>query len=206
MRMLLLIGLLACVSAAELQEQSPSLVIAPERPATWAQTMKLPGVPNLHVVAPGIYRGAQPTAAGMRELEKLGVKTVINLRAWHDDEDELEGSSLIGEDICFHTRHPEDEDVVRFLSLITDPARQPVFFHCYHGSDRTGMMCAVYRVMECGWSKDEAIKEMTTGGFGYHKMFEDIVEYVEDLDVDAMRGKVILPAAVSGQPSTAPTP
>src|SRR4051812_12829822 len=38
-------------------------------------------IARLHHVAAGIYRGAQPeTAADYRELQDLGVRTIINLR------------------------------------------------------------------------------------------------------------------------------
>jgi len=30
----------------------------------------------------------------------------------------------------------------------------------------TGMMCVVYRVIVQGWSKDDAIEEMTDNGYG----------------------------------------
>jgi protein tyrosine/serine phosphatase len=166
--------------------------IGTDRPATWAVPMDRAGIPNLHEVAPTFYRGAQPTAEGMRVLSALGVRTVINLRALHDDADLLEGTDLGVESICFNTWHPEEEDVVRFLRLVTDPVRQPVFVHCMHGADRTGMMCAIYRVAVCGWTKDEAIREMTTGGFGYHAMWNDVVRYVQDLDVARIRSEAHL--------------
>ena len=48
--------------------------------------MDRPGLPNLHQVSDTLYRGAQPTVEGMGELKKLGVKTVISLRAHHNDD------------------------------------------------------------------------------------------------------------------------
>jgi hypothetical protein len=39
-----------------------------------------PDLPNLHPVAPGIWRGAAPTEAGLRHLKAMGIKTVIDLR------------------------------------------------------------------------------------------------------------------------------
>ena len=50
------------------------------------------GVPNLHKVSTELYRSAQPTAEGMANLKKLGVKTVINLCSFDSDSDKL-GSS-----------------------------------------------------------------------------------------------------------------
>ena len=55
-------------------------------------TVELDGVPNLFRITPTLYRSEQPTALGMKNLEKLGIRTIINLRWFHDDEDEVEGT------------------------------------------------------------------------------------------------------------------
>jgi len=130
------------------------------RPTKWAQPIEKPGLPNLHRVAPCLYRGAQPTAQGMAELKKMGVKTVVNLRK----------------------------------------ARTPVFFHCKHGADRTGTMCAVYRIAVCGWSKDEAIAEMTQGGFGYHTVWTNLIKFIRKLDVEDVKRRAGRPHSARRQP------
>jgi len=56
--------------------------------------------------------------------------------------------------------------------------------HCQHGADRTGMMTAIYRIAVEGWSKEDAIKEMTEGGFGFHAIWKDLPVYVRTLDVE----------------------
>src|SRR4051812_13358465 len=38
------------------------------------------GVPNFHKVDDQVYRGAQPSDAGFRNLAKMGIRTVIDLR------------------------------------------------------------------------------------------------------------------------------
>jgi protein tyrosine/serine phosphatase len=176
---LLLLALAACTA------------FAADRPATWAvaPAEKIPGLPNFFQVAPGLYRGAQPTAEGMRRLEAMGVRTVLSLRAFHEDESLLPETKLAHPRIRFNTWHPEDEDVVRFLRIVTDPARAPVFVHCQHGSDRTGTMIAIYRIALQRWEKDEAIREMTEGGFGFHPLWENLKTYIRGLDIDAIRRK-----------------
>jgi protein tyrosine/serine phosphatase len=153
----------------------------------WGEPLELPGLPNLHKVSDELYRGAQPTAEGMKELEKLGVKTVVNLRFMFSDRDELKGTALGYEHINTTTFYPVKGDVVRFLKIVTDPNRTPVFVHCQHGADRTGTMCAVYRIAVQGWSKDEAIEEMTKGGFGHHAIWKNLVEFVRALDIDEVK-------------------
>ena len=152
------------------------------------------GLPNFYCVAPNLYRGAQPTAEGLRAAEKLGVKTVIDLRAFHTDTDEAAGTKLALEHISFKTWHPEDEDVLRFLKIVTARKNQPVFVHCQHGSDRTGMMVAIYRIAVQGWTKRDAIDEMTKGNFGFHPEWKNLVAYIEKLDVEAVRRR----AGISG--------
>ncbi|MBL7187161.1 MAG: dual specificity protein phosphatase family protein [Phycisphaerae bacterium] len=152
----------------------------------WAERLELPGLPNLHRVSENLYRGAQPTAEGMKQLEKLGVKTVVNLRSSRSDRDEIEGTALTYEHIGMTTWSPDPESITRFLKIVTDGSRTPVFVHCRHGADRTGTMCAIYRIATEGWSKDEAIEEMTKGGFGYHSIWKNLVDYIRKLDVDSM--------------------
>jgi len=153
----------------------------------WAEPLDLPGLPNLHKVCDQLYRGAQPTAEGMKQLEKLGVKTVVNLRYVTSDRDELKGTGLAYEHINMVSFYPVTADVARFLRIVTDPNRTPVFVHCQHGADRTGTMCAVYRVAVQGWSKDQAIDEMTKGGFGHHAIWKNLVQFIRELDIDEVK-------------------
>lgn len=64
---------------------------------------------------------------------------------------------------------PSDAEVEKFFSIVNSPTRRPVFVHCKHGSDRTGMMIAFYRMTNDGWSVEEAYAEMES--LGFHKMF-----------------------------------
>lgn len=150
----------------------------------WAKRIELPGLPNFYKVSDDLYRGAQPTAEGMKELEKLGIKTVINLRSMHSDRNEIKDTGLAYEHINMTIWNTEDKDVIRFLQIITDSNRTPVFVHCQHGADRTGTMCAIYRIAVQGWSKDQAVEEMTKGGFGYHSIWRNLPDYVRKLDAD----------------------
>ena len=157
------------------------------RPAQWAQPVALKGVPNLHKVSGDLYRSAQPTAEGMKNLRKMGIETVVNLRSFHSDRDEIGYAGLAYEHIYMKAWHPEEEEVVRFLQIVTNPRRMPVLVHCQHGADRTGTMCAVYRVAVQGWTKDEAIKELLDGGFGFHGTWANLAPWIRGRDVDKVR-------------------
>jgi protein tyrosine phosphatase (PTP) superfamily phosphohydrolase (DUF442 family) len=167
------------------------------RPETWAQPVELEGVPNLYRISGELYRGDQPSSQGMQNLKKLGLKTIVNLRSFHSDRDEIGATGLAYEHIYMKPWHPEEEDVVRFLKIVTDPKRTPVLVHCQHGADRTGTMIAVYRIAVQGWSKAEAIREMTQGGFGFHPIWNLLPRWVQTLDIDRIKrqaGMKSLPA------------
>jgi protein tyrosine phosphatase (PTP) superfamily phosphohydrolase (DUF442 family) len=165
---------------------------AKARPANWAVKLDRPGLPNLCKINAALYRGAQPTAEGIKELKKLGVKTIIGLRDNHSDKDILGDSKIVFEAIPIKTWNPKEDDVVRFLQIVTDKQRQPVFVHCEHGADRTGTMCAIYRVAVDGWSKQQAIDEMTKGGFGFHSVWVNLPKFIEKLDVKKVKAKARL--------------
>ena len=159
------------------------------RPLVWAVPLEKPGLPNLHRMNDHLYRGAQPAAEGMAELKKMGIKTVLNLRSLHSDADLIGDTGLVSVSIPMNSWHAEEEDVVAFLRIVNDTNNAPLFVHCLHGSDRTGTMCAIYRVAVQGWTKDEAIREMTEGGYGFHEVWKNLIDFIQALDVDAVRTK-----------------
>lgn len=158
----------------------------PSHPA-WAKHLTEPGLKNFCKVNDRLYRGAQPTREGCERLGAMGIKTVINLRDLHSDGEKLEGTGIVYDHIHFKTWHPEDDEVVRFLKIVTDKDKGPFFVHCHHGSDRTGMMCAIYRVAVDGWSKDEAIDEMVKGGYGFHPVWQNLIHYIRNLDIEKIK-------------------
>jgi tyrosine-protein phosphatase SIW14 len=158
-------------------------------PRAWATKIDRPGLPNLHKINDGLYRGAQPTPEGIKELERMGVKTIVNLRSEHSDKESLGGANVTLVEIPMSPWDMRQEDLVRFLQIVTDKTRQPVFVHCLHGADRTGTMCAAYRVVVDGWTKQQAIDEMTKGGFGFHAIWGNLPKFIENLDVEKIKAK-----------------
>ena len=158
-----------------------------ERPESWAVKIDKAGLKNLHCISTNFYRGAQPSKEGMKSLETMGIKTVVNLRGFHSDRRKIGKLQLGQEHFRFNTWHAEDEDVISFLKVVTDTNRWPVFVHCQHGADRTGMMCAMYRLTVCDWTRDEAIREMKEGGYGFHPEWQNLIRYLEKVDIDRIR-------------------
>jgi len=117
----------------------------------------------------------------------MGVKTVVKLRAFSSDRKIIGDTGIAYERIYMKPWHIEDEDVIRFLQIATDPARTPVFVHCKRGADRTGLVCAVYRMVVCKWPREKAVRETTEGGFGFAKKWKNIVKYLEHLNVEEIK-------------------
>ena len=179
------IGLLALITL--LTVNKPKTTPVSTRPASWAEPIALEGVPNLHRVSSDLYRSAQPTAEGMLNLKDMGIETVVNLRSFHSDRDEIGSTGLGYEHIYMKAWHPERKEAVRFLQIVANSKRTPVLVHCLHGADRTGTMCALYRIAVQGWSKERALQEMTQGGFNFHAVFDNLPEWIEELDIDSLK-------------------
>ncbi len=126
-------------------------------------------LPNFAVVAPGIYRGAAPTAKGLAELKKLGVAHVVDLRIERKGQDEEAAAAkrlgLERTRIRMGREAPTKAQVKEFMDIIRQAKAKPVFIHCQHGADRTGAMVGIYRAVDCGWKFDDIWKEMRRYGF-----------------------------------------
>ena len=163
---------------------------APARNERWAQPIALDGVPNLHRLTPTLYRSEQPTALGFRNLEKMGIRTVINLRAFNSDDDEVRGTSLRTERVKILTWDVDDDHVIDVMRMLQKTENGPFLIHCQHGADRTGVMSAMYRMVEQHWSAEDALAELVDGGYGYHSIWRNIKRYVRSADVDGLRSAV----------------
>jgi len=185
----LVLCLAAALAAPTFAQEAapPTPAPAAARPAQWAEPIELEGVSNLHRIAPMLYRSEQPTALGMKNLEKLGIRTVINLRAFNSDEDEVKGTSLRTERVKILTWRIGDDHVVEVMRMLRKTENGPFLIHCQHGADRTGLMSAMYRILEQGWTPEDALKELVDGGYGYHSMWKNIKRYVQSVDVSKLR-------------------
>jgi protein tyrosine/serine phosphatase len=81
---------------------------------------------------------------------------------------------------------PTRQQVKTFLDKV-DAARKgdspgPVFVHCAHGSDRTGCLVGIWRVVNDGWGYDEAYAEMRKYYFGpkFTKLSGTVKSYAQD--------------------------
>lgn len=137
-------------------------------------------IENFAQVGEGLYRGAQPDAAGFGALRDLGIRTVLSFREKHSDRAQAEAAGLAVVEIPLHafidSDPPTDDEVRTFFETVLDPEKRPVYFHCAYGKDRTGTMCALYRIEVDGWTPAEAFAEMQR--FGFHEQYGDLREFV----------------------------
>ncbi len=125
---------------------------------------------NFHQVAEGIFRGGTPSRHGLRALNDNGFKTVLSFR-WRKGPIAVErayveelGMNFISIPLNYWSL-PNKQEIDAFLEIIDDTRHFPIFVHCFHGADRTGLLLAIYRVARCGWSFNEAYKEMVECDF-----------------------------------------
>ncbi len=129
------------------------------------------GITNFGRVNAELYRGAQPDAAALDQLQRLGVKSVVNLRgassASELEERQAQQLGIIYTNVPLRgLGKPSEAEVTRVLGLLDDlPA--PVFVHCLHGADRTGTIIACYRIERDGWTSEEALREAREHGIGF---------------------------------------
>ena len=129
----------------------------------------------------------------MKQLQARGIKTVISLRALHSDKGVVAGTGLKSVRMKMEPWHSDEDEAIFFLKATTDTDNLPAFVHCERGADRTGVLCAMYRVVVCGWTKEQALDEMKDGGFGYNPVWKELVTFVEKSDVNKIKRFTGLP-------------
>lgn len=121
------------------------------------------GILNFGRVSDHLYRGAQPDSAGIKNLKKLGVKLIVNLRmagdGWKEEAAEAAANGILYTNFPMSgATRPKDEQVKQILALF-EKCADPIFVHCQHGCDRTGTIVACYRIQHYGWSNELALLE-----------------------------------------------
>ncbi len=161
------------------------------RPLAWAQPVIGVELGNFYQLTDKVYRSQQPDDEEMRMLQAMGIRSILNLREYHSDKDEARGTSLSLYHVPVAAGDIDDRFVIEALRAI-DQAEKPVLIHCWHGSDRTGVVSAMYRMVFQAWPREQAIDEFINGGYGYHaRFYPNIERYLETVDIDAIRRQVL---------------
>jgi tyrosine-protein phosphatase SIW14 len=160
----------------------------PTRPLAKPCDTCIMGVSNFAKLSSALWRGAQPSKEGFRNLEAAGVKTIVNFRHDHDDLPLLAGTQLKYLWIPARAWKPEEQDLVLFLKVLEDPKNWPVFVHCAEGKDRTGYSVATYRIVVEDWSSDDAIHEMFE--FHYNPIWFENPRFLQRLNAKQVLARV----------------
>lgn len=171
-RLLPVLGLCFFLPFALPAQSASNASAAVARSPVPGQKLHIPGVPNGGKISDVFYRGAQPKEQGLSELKKLGIQTIVDLRA--EDPSRVAWESRRSESLGMRFVHipvnawspPTGEQVAEFLSIVHGDPRQKIFVHCHFGEDRTGVFVAAYRIALDQWSSEQAVKEMYF--FGFH--------------------------------------
>ncbi len=146
---------------------------------------------NFYKISNDLSRSEQPTRKQIQYLSKLGFKTIINLRLLHSNRDKLENTVLSEVWIKVRAGNITDEKMIEILRAFKQSPK-PVLIHCWHGSDRTGVAVAMYRIVFQNWSKSQAIDELMNPEFGHHyNVYPNIVKYIKNVDIEKIRAAVL---------------
>ncbi len=164
---------------------------SPQPPVSLASGAVAPRPPpNFLLVHEGLYRGGHPDEAAFAHLAALGVKTIVDLEI--DDGIEATGGEIDAELAAAKARGMRvvrapisafepalsdrfDRLVQEALFTMRDPAAQPVYVHCKHGQDRTGLVIGLHRVQHQAWLPKDAWAEMLS--IGFHPQFLGLKHY-----------------------------
>ena len=160
-----------------------------QRDASWAEPCQIEGVGNCFRLEEGLYRSEQPTRKGFANLEKEGINNLLSLRSSPDNL--LACATMLRcHNVPMNAFCVDEEALVEVLSVMVAARNRPLVVHCYHGADRTGLVCAAYRIVVQGWPKEKAIDEMLCGGYGFHGLFTNIVGYLNKMKVEEIRRRL----------------
>jgi protein tyrosine/serine phosphatase len=154
---------------------------------------------NLRVVREGVlYRSAQLPLDGLkRVIHDYGIRTVVTLRDSHDPG--LTPPDIAEENYCTNQEinylrlpplawedrtnprgpAPVEENVRKFLKVMSDRSNYPVLVHCFAGVHRTGAFTAIYRMEFERWTHAEALAEMRACGYTTLDEELDILGFLE---------------------------
>ena len=158
-----------------------------QRPQHWAQPVK--GENNLFRVTEILYRSEQPLSEDKDWLQVHNIQTVISLRSsGRRDQKELGALGINLVHLPMRAWNISDRQVAQALQQIRQGQKKGgVLVHCYHGSDRTGLVIAMYRIIEQNWSIEAAREEMKKGGYGFHSIWVNIDEFFTPEHVNNIR-------------------
>jgi len=111
-------------------------------------------------VTPGqLYRSAEmPPERLVEKVQEHGIRAVIDLRTYGEDEAEREALAGLGVKYFYlpTDQRPASGTVDAFLELAAQSENRPLLVHCEHGVGRAVLFSALYRIEFEEWSNERA--------------------------------------------------
>lgn len=138
-------------------------------------------IKNFYQVDAKLYRSTQPPKEAFVLLHKYGIRNVIDLRQWYSDADLVQETGVKHYKFPLNASKVTYEDLVKIVATI-ESIDGKVLVHCWHGSDRTGVVVAAYRIYN-GWQKEKALEEFRESKYGHHEFwFPNLKKLLLSLD------------------------
>ena len=140
--------------------------------ATAQQVTKkeIPGVSTFAQVETTIACGGATKPEAIREIAKMGFKSVINLRLASEQgamvEEEgaaVKAAGMTYVHLPFDAQNPDAHLIDNFIAAVTAPVNQPAYVHCAAGG-RAASLWMVKRVLADGWDEQRALAEANALG------------------------------------------
>lgn len=121
-------------------------------------------------VGPGLYRAKNPVRQeDFDEIKRLGIRTVLDVRAhrrylMNREERELAARGICYKNIPFSFHPQRDNSPEQAYREMLNVADYPLLVHCQFDRDRTSILIGFYRVRMQGWSVAAAAREIEDSG------------------------------------------
>ncbi len=106
-----------------------------------------------------MYRGGEPSsAAGMEELKKYGIATIISITPTDFERQEAQKHGIKLVELPFEKSGVPAQALEAFLQSI-DEDKGPFYVHCHGGTHRAAILCMAWRVHRQQWDYEKAMIE-----------------------------------------------
>lgn len=153
---------------------------------------------NLYQVDNLLFRSEQLHSEDIALLKDNNIDAILNLRIFGQKsnhkllKDLIDDTAISLRSYPLKTWYVTAQEVAEALKQIKFLQAQDkrVLVHCYHGANRTGIIVAMYRIIEQGWSIEQAKHEMITGDFGYSSLWINLRKMLNPATVAAVRAQL----------------
>jgi len=140
-------------------------------------------VPRLLCLSRSLATGGQPSARAFGRLADNGFRSVLNLRTPSEGVD-LKRERVAAEEaglrylhIPFAGSEPRAEQADEFIRVVSEKSNHPMLIHCAT-ANRVGALMLIYRVVEHGWSLEEAEAEAARIGLRSAELKQFARDYI----------------------------